>query len=142
MKIPPNRTPVSPLDLSQSANKAHARATPTKTLPATEGTRENPISTNFASMSRDQLYAWINDRIKSGELSVADSSGLLGLTGRGTVDGRSIADNGREVVNFFQIADQGISAARQRQDEASARFLQSTIDVMRRFQSRDAGRMV
>ncbi|WP_428627529.1 hypothetical protein [Sphingopyxis sp.] len=90
---------------------------------------------DFAQMSRSELFDWMNDRIKDGKLSMDDSTGILSLTGAGSFDPQAADKGNGEKVNFFQIAQDGIAAARHRKDGGSAAIYQSALLVLQRFQA-------
>ena len=91
-------------------------------------------------MTRGDLFAWMNDRIKSGDLSLDDSSGLLGLSGggaTGSLSSGAMPPEDHERVNFFQLAQDRVAAARHRHENDVESAYIVALGVMRRFQSID-----
>ncbi|MBJ7441710.1 MAG: hypothetical protein JHD35_22195 [Sphingopyxis sp.] len=92
---------------------------------------------DFSQMTRDQLFQWMNDRIKGGALSLDDRAGLLGLTGCGAI-GAPSADTApasdQDQLNFFQIAQDRVAAARHRREGSVEAIYQTALAVMRQFQ--------
>ena len=93
---------------------------------------------DFSKMTRGDLFGWMNERIKSGELSLDDSSGLLGLSGGGAI-GSGLPDAGPpddpQRVDFFQLAHDRIAAARhRRENDVEAAYLVA-LGVMQRYQA-------
>ena len=92
---------------------------------------------DFARMTRDELFHWMNDRIKGGELSLDDSAGLLGLAGRGALGApaaNAAPASDQDRLNFFQIAQDRVAAARERREGSVEAIYQTALAVMRQFQ--------
>ena len=96
---------------------------------------------DFSKMTRGDLFGWMNERIKAGELSLDDSSGLLGLSGGGAIGaiGSGLPDAGPpddpQRVDFFQLAQDRIAAARhRRENDVEAAYLVA-LGVMQRYQA-------
>ncbi len=105
-----------------------------------DASRDAP-SRDFSKMTRGDLFGWMNDRIRTGELSLDDSSGLLALSGGGAVG--AIGSGSPDAVppadaqhcDFFQLAQDRIAAARHRREhDAEAAYLVA-LGVMQRFQA-------
>lgn len=90
---------------------------------------------DFTNMTRKELFGWMNGKIRSGEMSLDDSSALLGMTVKiqpGAAQGAPIALDDRERVNFVQIAQDGIAGARSRNDDMTRKVLETAMQIMRR----------
>ncbi len=91
---------------------------------------------DFSKMTRDGLFTWMNERIKAGELSLDDSVGLLGLSGGGAIGALSTdaaAPVDREPVDFFQLAQDRVAAARHRRESDVESIYLVALGVMQRF---------
>lgn len=106
-----------------------------------EGGSPDAALRDFSKMTRGDLFGWMNERIKAGELSLDDSSGLLGLSGSGAIGaiGSGLPDAGPpddpQRVDFFQLAQGRIAAARHRREsEVEAAYLVA-LGVMQRYQA-------
>lgn len=89
-------------------------------------------SPDFSNMSRKDLFDWMNTQIKNGNMSLDDSSGFLGLTLNMPVNGNNASPSNQEKVNFFELVQGGMQWARQRNDEAQLKTLQTTLSIMQR----------
>ncbi len=85
-------------------------------------------------MSRAELFDWMNAQIKSGEMSLSDSSGFLGMTLRMPVSGAAATLDDQERVDFMQLAQDGISWAEQHNEKAQQRMLQRALAMMQQHQ--------
>lgn len=65
-------------------------------------------------------------------MSLDDSSGFLGLTLNMPINGNIASLNNQEKVNFFELVQGGMQWARQRNDEAQLKTLQTTLSIMQR----------
>lgn len=89
---------------------------------------------DFTKMTRQGLLDWMNPKIKSGELSLDDTSPLLALTLKMPVSGASASLDNQEQVNFMRLARDGISWAQQNNDPNTLKLLQSALTTMQRYQ--------
>lgn len=91
---------------------------------------------DFTSMTRQGMFDWMNDQIRSGKMSLDDSSPFLGMTMKVSVaTGQSVdmaADSTR--INFVEKARLGIEGALSNNDPDLAKRLQTAIDIMRKQQ--------
>lgn len=91
---------------------------------------------DFTSMTRQQLFDWMNSQLRSGAMSFEESTPFLGMTLK--VD----AATGRPVdmasdptpVDFMQRAREGIAGALSFGDLAGAARLQAALATMQRLQ--------
>lgn len=91
---------------------------------------------DFTHMTRKGLADWMNAQIKSGRMSLDDSSGLLGMTMAVPVNapsGRLTLDD-RAQIDFFALAQDGMAWARQHGDSAQLQTLQKAMDIMTQHQ--------
>lgn len=101
---------------------------------STAGGATSAGEVDFTRMTRQGLLDWMNTRIRSGELSLDDSSGLLGMTLKMPVAGGGAAIDDREPVDFVQKAQDGLRWARDQHQDAQARVLENALAVMRQHQ--------
>ncbi len=96
---------------------------------------------DFANMTRGDLFGWMNERIRAGELSLDDSSGLLALSGGGGIGAigsgspETVPPDDQERVNFFQLAQDRIAAARHRREDGVEAAYLVALGIMQRFQA-------
>lgn len=93
---------------------------------------------DFSNMTRHQMRDWVNDKIKSGEMSLDESTPFVGMTLKISTENMQPADpyKEKESINFFENARLGIDGAISRGDRKEAAFLQKAIETMQRFQGR------
>ena len=96
---------------------------------------------DFTSMTRKELFDWMNDQIRGGKMSLDESSPFLGMTMKVSVaTGQPVemaTDKTR--INFVEKARSGIEGARANNDPELAKRLQAAIDVMLRQQGHALG---
>ena len=102
---------------------------------ATSGTR--PV--DFTSMTRKGLVDWMNGKIKAGEMSLDDSSPLLGLTLHIPVSGGASGFDDRQAVDFVRVVQDAIALARQRNDTGSLKTLEPALGLLQRYQGEVTG---
>jgi hypothetical protein len=87
-------------------------------------------------MTRKEMFDWMNDQIRSGEMSLDESSPLMGMTMKiSAVTGQPVdmaTDTTR--INFVEKARSGIEAARVNNDLDLVKALQASLDTMLRQQ--------
>lgn len=118
-----------------SFTAALAGPTPSGAVTAGQEASQQP---DFTSMTRKEMFDWMNGKIKSGEMSLDDSSAFLGMTLRIPVDaaerGAAAGPDDREQVNFMQLARDGISGAISRNDTVTRSMLEAAMQTMRQYQ--------
>lgn len=96
---------------------------------------------DFTSMTRQQMFDWMNNQIRSGAMSLDESTPFLGMTVK--IDAATGAPvdmaSDTEPVNFIDRARQGIAGALWRGDQDAAARLQSAVATMQRYQGQVAG---
>ncbi|RFA30811.1 hypothetical protein CAI21_04725 [Alkalilimnicola ehrlichii] len=92
--------------------------------------------TDFSHMTRQELRDWMNEQIRSGSMSLDQSSSLVAMTAAISVGPEGAAvDNARiqnERVNFFDIAQNGLDFYLSRGDLNAAEKVREAIDIMKR----------
>ena len=109
---------------------------------ATRSSGSGTTPTDFSHMTRKGLADWMNSKIKSGEMSLDDSSAFLGMTMKipvGAGRGDAIGLDDQEPVNFLQKAQDGIVWARQNNDTGALKRLETALNVMRQDQGQVRG---
>jgi hypothetical protein len=98
---------------------------------------------DFNQMTRQEMRGWVNDQIRSGEMSLDDSRAFMAMTmnipvNAGTAGELLMADNG-EAVNFMQKVRDGIEGALSRHDKDTLSMLQTAMSAMQQHQGRTIG---
>ncbi|WP_306605273.1 hypothetical protein [Azonexus sp.] len=117
--------------------KAHTNSTSFSaalTAAKTETSTVKPA--DFTSMTRQEMFDWMNDQIRSGKMSLDESSPFLGMTMKISVaTGQPVnMSTDFERFNFVEKARLGVEGARSRNDQDSAKNLQRAIEIMQRNQ--------
>lgn len=89
---------------------------------------------DFTHMTRQGLLDWMNPKIRSGELSLDETSPLLAFTVKMPVSGPSSGVDNQEHVDFMRLAHDGIIWAQQNNDPNTLKLLQSALSTMQRYQ--------
>ncbi|MGQ3101882.1 MAG: hypothetical protein ACT6Q5_08155 [Sphingopyxis solisilvae] len=106
-----------------------------------EGGSPDAALRDFSKMTRGDLFGWMNERIKAGELSLDDSAGLLALSGGGGIGAigsgspEAVPPDDQERVNFFQLAQDRIAAARHRREHGVEAAYLVALGIMQLFQA-------
>ena len=97
-------------------------------------------TTDFTSMTRKELFDWMNSKIKSGEMSFDQSTTFVSMTlsFSDNVNGATGLEN-TEHVNFVESVQKGIRFAQQRNDTEMVERLQNTLRIMDRYQGEISG---
>ncbi|OGO81982.1 MAG: hypothetical protein A2203_01085 [Chromatiales bacterium RIFOXYA1_FULL_46_5] len=98
---------------------------------------------DFNQMTRQEMRGWVNDQIRSGEMSLDDSRAFMAMTmnipvNAGATGELLAADNG-EAVNFMQKVRDGIEGALSRHDKETLSMLQTAMSAMQQHQGRTIG---
>lgn len=91
-------------------------------------------TTDFTRMTRQGLVDWMNPKIRSGELSLDDTSPLLALTLKMPASGAAAGLDNQELVDFMRMARNGIAWAQQNHEPNTLKLLQSALSLMERYQ--------
>lgn len=137
MKIEAGNGYVGASQRTQTATSALAgySSAPAATQPEASASKSSGIDqADFTRMTRQDLFDWMNSRIKSGEMSLEDGSAFLGMTLKMPVGGNASALDDREQVDFMQLARDGASWARQHNDQAQLLSLQKAMAIMQQHQ--------
>lgn len=90
--------------------------------------------TDFSSMTRQEMRDWVNDQIRSGNMTLDDSTPFVTMTMKMPVGGFAEVDAATdgERIDFTQRARSGIEDARSRNDDVTAKLLESVLQIMQR----------
>lgn len=92
-------------------------------------------------MTRQEMFDWMNQQIRSGKMSLDESSPFLAMTVKisaATGQPVDMASDGTR-VNFIEKARLGIDGALSRNDADLAKRLQLALDIMHRTQGQTIG---
>lgn len=106
-------------------------------------TKTDTKEADFNQMTRQELRGWVNEQIRSGEMSLDDSRAFMAMTmnipvNAGATGELLAADNG-EAVNFMQKVRDGIEGALSRHDKDTLSMLQTAMSAMQQHQGRTIG---
>lgn len=109
--------------------------------PVASGSSSGISKTDFTGMTRQQLFDWMNSQIRSGAMSLDESTPFLGMTLKIDAQTMQPVDMASDttLVNFMDNARQGIAGALWRGDQDSAARLQAALDTMQRYQGQVTG---
>jgi hypothetical protein len=87
---------------------------------------------DFSNMTRQEMFDWMNDQIRSGKMSFDERSPFLGMTMKISVATGQPVDMATDTtrINFPEKARLGIEGALSRNDPGAAKRLQAAIDIM------------
>ena len=137
MRTAANNTAVRSGDATNRVGQAGSTGTS-----ATSSPKGGPTQADFSHMTRQGLADWLNSKIRSGEMSLDDSTVFLGMTMKIPVDagrGGPIGLDDQEPVNFVQKAQDGMVWARQNNDTGLLKRLETALNVMRQDQGQVRG---
>jgi len=137
MRKPANNAVIKSGDATSTVDQTGSTGTS-----ATGSSRSGTTQTDFSNMTRKGLFDWMNSQIKSGEMSLDDSSAFLGMTIKipvGAGRGEAIGLDDQEPVNFLQKAQDGIAWARQNNDTGAVKRLETALNAMRQYQGQVTG---
>ena len=97
---------------------------------SSEGSEETPL--RFDSMTRQELFDWMNQQLRSGNMSFEDSTAFLGMTIKFDAATGQMVDMQTDTTrhNFLATARDGLAGALWRHDQPAADRLQRAIDIM------------
>jgi hypothetical protein len=87
---------------------------------------------DFTGMTRQEMRDWVNDQIRSGKMSLKDSSPFMAMTLKIPVGGTTEipAAGDHERINFMERARSGIEGALWNHDLETATRLRATMAIM------------
>lgn len=85
-----------------------------------------------------QLLAWANEKIQSGDISLDDSRAFMAMTIKIPVNGGSAAAfqavHSTDRVDFMQKVRDGINGALERNDKETLKMLGAALAIMQQYQ--------
>jgi hypothetical protein len=133
------QTPIQPTG-STTPNAGGASAFASMLAEATNKTAATPAgeddSPDFTSMTRQELSGWMNRQIRSGRMSLDESTPFLGMTMKVSVATGEPVDmaSDSERIDFVAKARGGIAGALERRDYELLARLQAAVDRMLKTQ--------
>ena len=103
----------------------------------TNSTSSSGGTYDFTNMTKSQMRSAVNDLIKSGKMSLDESSALVPMMADSTfttVSGSSSGPQADTPINFVSILQNGIAGAVSRGDSANAAFLTTGLDALQKLQ--------
>ncbi len=123
---------------ASSTNSSQASSSAASSASQASSTSSGSSSYDFTNMTPNQLLSTVNGLIKSGKMSLDESSPLVPMMGSsslirvpGAVSG---PDPANQPVNFMSILQNGISGALSRGDTANAAFLTTGLNALQKLQ--------
>lgn len=123
-----------------SAADRSAGASFSAALTATQA--DSTKQADFTSMTRLEMRDWVNNQIRSGEMSLDDSRPFMAMTMKmpvGGLGGELAAESDGMRYDFTQKVRDGIEGALSRNDETTLKMLQSAMSIMQRQQGQTIG---
>lgn len=121
---------------TQISTTANTSKSSFSSLLADATTVETPVvkQADFTSMTRKEMFDWMNEQICNGKLSLDDSSTFLGMTMKiSVISGHPVDMNTDDTrINFIEKARLGVENALSRNDLNLAARLQVAIEIMNR----------
>lgn len=113
------------------------QATTGKDISAKANTSDTSKQYDFTHISRNELLETVNGLIKSGDLTLDDTTSLLGMMGSSPLlkvnyDGKAL-EGGDTPMNVFARIQDGIDGARSRNETGSVAGLQRAAEALTRF---------
>ena len=100
-----------------------------------DSSRGQTARADFTNMTRPDLSDWMNTRIRTGQLSLDDSSAILALANTETIGQAAPAAARSERLNFYQVSRDGIANARLRNDPVVEGLYRTALRIMQKFQA-------
>lgn len=94
---------------------------------------------DFTGMTRQDMRDWVNTQIRSGDMSLDESRPLMAMTMKVPVGGAVEAEHDARLVDFTQLARDGIQGALARNDQTTLKMLQSALSIMQGQQGSTTG---
>ncbi|MDO8828121.1 hypothetical protein [Methylophaga sp.] len=121
-------------DAVSFADIMHAQTEQAKQTGSIEPKDSN--QTDFTNMTRQEMFDWMNNQIRSGQMTLDESSPLLLMTMKISVEtGQSVdmaTDSTR--INFMESARSGIDGALSLNNQELADRLQTVLEIMQKNQ--------
>ncbi|SME99921.1 hypothetical protein SAMN06265365_11461 [Tistlia consotensis] len=125
--------------LASTGSAASASSTATSDPAASSSSTVETL--DFTDMTSQQLLDWMNNQLKSGQMSPADSGAFLDMTmNLSTATGGQVGTaSDTTSYNFTKMAMQGIEGAKARHDDKAVAFLEKALSTMQSAQGSVSG---
>ncbi len=135
MKINTDSHPTVTTQRAQAATATNTQPTSfSSALAAAKAETPSAKQADFTSMKRQDLFDWMNGQIRSGNMSLDESSAFLGMTMKVSVATGQPVDMATDStrINFMEKARAGIEGALSRNDPDLAKRLQLAVASMQK----------
>lgn len=125
-----------------SASFSSILNTKTAQTGSTDSSKSNDFNqADFTRMTRQEMFDWMNEQIRTEKMSLDESSPFLGMTMKVSVATGQPVDMAVDTrrVNYIEKARSGIEWAQHNHDADLAKQLQNAIDIMYRNQEKIRG---
>ncbi|WP_332877967.1 hypothetical protein [Massilia sp. S19_KUP03_FR1] len=131
--------PLSTAARNVAASFSAALSTATAATSKSDAQSAKPV--DFTSMTRQQMQAWSNDQVRSGNMSLDDSRPFMAMAMKVPVRGGTELQAGNDVkrVDFTQTVRAGIEGAISRNDDVTRKMLESALKTMQQYQGDTIG---
>lgn len=91
---------------------------------------------DFTKMTRQEMFDWMNNQIRSGKMTLDESSPFMAMTIKISAETGKTVDMATDTtqVNFTETARDGIDGALSRNDQELAERLQTVLEIMQKNQ--------
>ncbi|WP_341668619.1 hypothetical protein [Alcaligenes sp. SDU_A2] len=89
-------------------------------------------------MTIDELQAWMNTKIRNGDLSLDESRPFMAMTINIPAENNS-KKTGVAKIDFLEKAQEGIKNARLKNDTTTLKMLEAAINLMQHHQGKTIG---
>lgn len=120
----------------RSTDPSSTTTTPAAISGAPAASSGGVTAADFTSMTRQELLDWMNAQIKSGRMTLDESTPFVGMTLKMSAVTQQPVDIATDATreNFLEKARLGLDGALWRKDEDEAKQLRFAIDTMLRYQ--------
>lgn len=142
MKINTDSHPTFTTQRAQAAAATNTQPTSfSAALAAAKADTPSAKQADFTSMTRQDLFDWMNGQIRSGNMSLDESSAFLGMTMKVDVATGQPVDMATDStrINFVEKARAGIDGALSRNDPDLAKRLQLAVASMQKLLGQTEG---
>lgn len=116
------------------ADIMHAQTEKAKQTGSIESKHNNQV--DFTNMTRQEMFDWMNQQIRSGKMTLDESSPLLLMTMKISVETGETVDMATDTIriNFIEKAYSGIDGALSLNNQELADRLQTVLEIMQKNQ--------
>jgi len=130
-----NRTDFSGSPSFASMLEQARQPAPAKVAMADSANDFDTAKADFTRMTRKQMFDWVNQQIKSGKMTLDESTPFITMTVRSDANGQPVdVDTDTEPMNFINSARGAIDGARWRNDAADVQYWSKALESMLKHQ--------